>query len=143
MLNFRRCRKKRSSRSRSPRGRAGSSLNLGGYSSGSGYDSATSTGSCRCNNAEMGGGNVKRATSHNTSHNARSVLGGGTVPGPDRAQDLQSVLRDGRVQALLEGLWTKVVREHLFLIHKLRIVKRFVAALWNVKITPPFTIFVI
>eukprot|EP01032_Pedospumella_encystans_P021950 gene21950-24888_t len=104
----RRCRKKRSARSRSPRGRAGASLNLGGYSSGSGYDSATSTGSCRCNNAEVGG-DVKSATSHNTSQNARSAHSGGRrVPGPDRGQDLQSVLRDGRVQALVEGLWTKV-----------------------------------
>lgn len=115
----RRCRKKRSSRSRSPRGRAASSLNLGGYSSGSGYDSATSTGSCRCNNAEVGG-DIKSTTNHNTSHNARSQNNGlraGTVPGPDRAHDLQSVLRDGRVQALVEGLWTKVVSGLFFVFH--------------------------
>lgn len=108
----RKCRRKRSSKSKA-RARSGSGGEAGYYSSGgSGYDSAGSTGSCRCNNAEVGGG-ARISTAHNTSLNARSSsnsTGGQRVRGPDRAQDMESVLRDGRVQALVEGLWTKVVR---------------------------------
>ena len=62
----------------------------------------------------MGGG-AKSSTAHNTSHNARSSSGQ-RVRGPDRAQDMESVLRDGRVQALVEGLWTKVVRYFIMVI---------------------------
>lgn len=110
----RKCRRKRKSKSKS-RARSGSASGgeTGYYSSGgSGYDSAGSVGSCRCNNAEVGGA-ARSTTSHNTSHNARSSSSSGgrgqRVRGPDRAQDMESVLRDGRVQALVEGLWTKVV----------------------------------
>jgi len=110
----RKCRRKRGAKSKA-RARSGSGGEAGYYSSGdSGYDSAGSAGSCRCNNAEVGGG-ARSSTTHNTSLNARSGSGTGQrVRGPDRAQDMESVLRDGRVQALVEGLWTKVVRSSHF-----------------------------
>lgn len=79
----------------------------------SGYDSSGSTGSCKCNNAEIGGGQPyvsAASTSSNTARNRR-LGAGGSADG--EAHDMESVLRDGRVQALVEGLWIKVVCCHV------------------------------
>ena len=91
-------------------GSGGERKGEGGYVS-SGYESSASTGSCICNHAEVGGGN-------DTAKTRRGVRLSGTVAGAD----MESVLRDGRVQALIEGLWTKVVRTLLQSITELGIV---------------------
>lgn len=72
----------------------------------SGYDSTASTGSkCVCNHAEVGGG--ARNTTRNTASNGSAHH--------DIGPEMSSVLRDGRVQALIEGLWTKVVSNSILL----------------------------
>lgn len=107
LLVNRRCKAKRRTKAKTSSNSNGSGKGRSdGYAS-SGYESTESTGSCRCNNAEIGGGPAHSATttSSNTARNRR--LGGGETQ--SQGNDVETVLRDGRVQALVEGLWIKVV----------------------------------
>ena len=104
ILYDRRCVRRRKSKTRSS-----SDGNIS-----SGYDSSGSAGNkCLCNHAEVGGGGGSMNTERNTASNAHLGVRGGVEVGVD----MGSVLRDGRVQALIEGLWTKVVSWHIHSIH--------------------------
>jgi hypothetical protein len=97
-LSPRRCVNKRKNR-----GKGASKGNKDDGHASSGYDSAASTGSCCCDHAEIGG--RRSSTTRNTATNR----GAPTVVRGSEGHDMSTVLRDGRVQALIEGLWTKVV----------------------------------
>jgi hypothetical protein len=96
----RRCVRRRKPRKAS--GKSGAHSGESGNAS-SGYDSSASTGSCSCH-VEGPGAQGQGGMARNTTHNSRASAASGR-----QEHDMQSVLRDGRVQALVEGLWTKVV----------------------------------
>jgi hypothetical protein len=92
---------------RKSRGKGSNKGNKDDGHASSGYDSAASTGSCCCDHAEIGG--RRNSTARNTAANRRAPTGVEGVVGGSEGHDMSTVLRDGRVQALIEGLWTKVV----------------------------------
>jgi hypothetical protein len=92
---------------RKSRGKGSNKGNKDDGHASSGYDSAVSTGSCCCDQAEIGG--RRGSTARNTATNRRHHTAVEGVVGGSEGHDMSTVLRDGRVQALIEGLWTKVV----------------------------------
>jgi hypothetical protein len=100
---------------RKSRSKGASKGNKGDGHASSGYDSSASTGSCCCDHAEIGG--RRSSTARNTATNRRHHTAVEGVVGGSDGHDMSTVLRDGRVQALIEGLWTKVVSTLLFLLY--------------------------